>query len=90
MLDLLDGRTFDGETACYLVGPQVFMALAARAVLSGGVKEEMLYLSQELMTLCGIGMCGECVCGDRLTCRWGTFMEYRYLKEHAPSLIAYD
>lgn len=90
VLDLLDGRTFDGETACYLVGPQVFMALAARAVLSGGVKEEMLYLSQELMTLCGIGMCGECVCGDRLTCRWGTFMEYRYLKEHAPSLIAYD
>ncbi len=90
VLDLLDGRTFDGETACSLVGPQIFMALAARAVLSGGVKEEMLYLSQELMTLCGIGMCGECVCGDRLTCRWGTFMEYRYLKEHAPSLIAYD
>lgn len=90
VLDLLDGRAFDEDTACYLVGPQVFMALAARTVLEGGVKEERLYLSQELMTLCGIGMCGECVCGDRLTCQWGTFMEYRYLKEHAPSLIAYD
>lgn len=90
VLDLLNERRFDEDTACYLVGPQIFMALAARIVLSQGLEERYLYLSQELMTLCGIGMCGECVCGDRLTCQWGTFMEYHYLKEHAPSLIAYD
>ncbi|NLZ77026.1 MAG: dihydroorotate dehydrogenase, partial [Spirochaetales bacterium] len=59
VLDLLDGRVFDEETACYLVGPRVFMALAAQAVLERGVREDLLHLSQELMTLCGIGMCGE-------------------------------
>ena len=89
VLDLLDGRAFDEDTACYLVGPTGVHG-SRRSDGARGVKEERLYLSQELMTLCGIGMCGECVCGDRLTCQWGTFMEYRYLKEHAPSLIAYD
>ena len=44
----------------------------------------------ERMTLCGIGMCGECACGDRLTCRWGTFMRYDYLKQEASELLAYD
>ncbi|MFA5698509.1 MAG: dihydroorotate dehydrogenase [Sphaerochaeta sp.] len=90
VLDLLSDRVFTEETAAYLVGPQIFMTLAARILLEQGVVEKNLFLSQELMTLCGIGMCGECVCGDRLTCQWGTFMEYTYLKENAPALLAYD
>ena len=90
VLDLLDSLPLEEEQACYLVGPEVFMAIACRKLLARGVKEHNLYLSMERTTLCGIGMCGECACGDRLTCRWGTFMQYDYLAKEAPELIAYD
>lgn len=90
VLDLLDSLPLEEEQACYLVGPEVFMAIACRKLLARGVKEHNLYLSMERTTLCGIGMCGECACGDRLTCRWGTFMQYYYLAKEAPELIAYD
>ncbi len=90
VLDLLDTIPLDPNQACYLVGPEIFMAIACRKLLGRGVKEENLYLSMERTTLCGIGMCGECACGDRLTCRWGTFMQYDYLAKEAPQLIAYD
>jgi len=66
------------------------MAIASRKLLGRNIAEENLYLSMERMTLCGIGMCGECACGDRLTCRWGTFMRYDYLKQEASELLAYD
>ncbi|MDC7231422.1 MAG: alpha-hydroxy-acid oxidizing protein [Sphaerochaetaceae bacterium] len=90
VLDLLDSIPLEEEQACYLVGPEVFMAIACRKLLARGIKEHNLYLSMERTTLCGIGMCGECACGDRLTCRWGTFMQYEYLAKEAPELIAYD
>ena len=90
VLDLLDSIPLDEEQACYLVGPEVFMAIACRKLLARGIKEHNLYLSMERTTLCGIGMCGECACGDRLTCRWGPFMQYDYLAKEAPELIAYD
>ncbi len=90
VLDSLDTIAVDDRTAAYLVGPEIFMAIAARKLLGRGIKAENLYLSMERMTLCGIGMCGECACGDRLTCRWGTFMDYGYLEREAPELLAYD
>ena len=37
--------------------------------------------------MCGIGMCGECVCGDRLACQYGTFFTYTYLLENAKELL---
>lgn len=90
VLDLLDDLPLSEDQACYLVGPEIFMAIAARKLLGRGIKAGNLYLSMERMTLCGIGMCGECVCGDRLTCRWGSFLEYDYLAKEAPELISYD
>ena len=90
VLDLLDTIALDPGMACYLVGPEIFMAIASRKLLGRGITEENLYLSMERMTLCGIGMCGECACGDRLTCRWGTFMRYDFLKREASELLAYD
>ncbi|NCC65954.1 MAG: dihydroorotate dehydrogenase, partial [Spirochaetia bacterium] len=90
VLDLLDSIDLDPEQACYLVGPEIFMAIAARKLLSRSISEERLYLSMERMSLCGIGLCGECACSDRLTCQWGTFMQYSYLTKEAPELIAYD
>jgi dihydroorotate dehydrogenase (NAD+) catalytic subunit len=87
VLDLLATISLDSDQACYLVGPEIFMAIAAKKLLAKGIAEERMYLSMERMTLCGIGMCGECACGDRLTCQWGTFMRYDYLKEHAPAMV---
>lgn len=75
------------DTAAYLVGPEKFMAIAASSLLRAGVPVENIYLSLERSTLCGIGMCGECVCGDRLTCQWGTFQSYQYILENAPELL---
>ncbi len=87
VLDLLKEREISSDTAIYLVGPEVFMAIAAKQLLEMGVREEMLHLSMERMTRCGVGLCGECACGHRLACQWGTFMDYTYLKANAPSLL---
>ena len=63
------------------------MAIAATRLIKEGAAKSDIYLSLERSTLCGIGMCGECVCGDRLTCQWGTFQKYEYIKENAPELL---
>lgn len=73
--------------SCYIVGPTAFMRAAACLMLEAGVDAARILLSLELSTLCGIGMCGECLCGERLTCAWGTFMDYRYVRENAPELL---
>jgi dihydroorotate dehydrogenase (NAD+) catalytic subunit len=75
------------DLACYIVGPTAFMRAGALLMLEHGVSPNRILLSLELNTLCGIGMCGECLCGDRLTCSWGTFMDYAYLRDHAPELL---
>lgn len=88
VLDQLDAALQDTEgLACYVVGPEKFMAIAARKMLGAGIPASSIYLSMERNTLCGIGMCGECVCGDRLACQWGTFMRYDYLLAEAPELV---
>lgn len=73
--------------AAYLVGPEKFMAMAAKVLKDAGLDPSLIYMSMERSTLCGIGMCGECVCGDRLTCQYGTFMTYEYLLNNAPELV---
>jgi len=75
------------STAVYIVGPEKFMAKAARIARSASIDPCNIFLSMELSTMCGIGMCGECVCGDRLTCQWGTFLSYDYLEREAPVLL---
>ncbi len=87
VLELLDTIGLDSEQGCYLVGPDKFMEIAAKKLIARGICGDRLYLSMEKNTLCGIGMCGECACGDRLTCRWGTFMQYDYLVENAPEMV---
>lgn len=77
----------DEDLSCYLVGPTQFMHRAAEDMVAAGVHASRIHLSLELSTLCGIGMCGECLCGDRLTCAWGTFMDYAYLQKEAPQLL---
>ena len=88
VLDHLDAHVAGKEDlVAYLVGPEVFMAIAARRLIALGVPAECILMSLERSTLCGIGMCGECVCGDRLTCQWGTFQSYEYIHREAPELL---
>ena len=75
------------DTCVYLVGPEKFMSIAAKRLMEKGISRDMIYLSMERSTMCGIGMCGECVCGDRLTCQWGTFFPYSYLEDNAGELL---
>jgi dihydroorotate dehydrogenase (NAD+) catalytic subunit len=75
------------DLSCYVVGPSVFMRIAADYMLDAGIRADRIHLSLELNTLCGIGMCGECLCGERLTCAWGTFIDYGYIRREAPGLL---
>jgi dihydroorotate dehydrogenase (subfamily 1) family protein len=87
VIDALPSYIHGSSVAAYLVGPEKFMAKAASVLMKAGLPSDRIFLSMERMTLCGIGMCGECVCGDRLTCQWGTFMSYDYLLKEAPELL---
>lgn len=75
------------DTEAFIIGPEKFMARAARLMLARGIGAEHIHLSMEKLTLCGIGMCGACVCGEKLTCRYGTFMTYDYLLKEAPEFL---
>jgi len=78
ILDSIKIKDFE-NTAVYIVGPEIFMKKAAERVSKQGVKANRIYISMEKNSMCGIGVCGECACGWKLTCQWGTFMTYSYL-----------
>ena len=82
VLDAITKEMVEGDTRVYIVGPGKMMELAAKKMVSLGVPEERLFLSMEKLTLCGVGMCGECFCADRLPCKEGTFYSYQELTEY--------
>lgn len=67
--------------AAYIIGPDIFMKRASEILIDLGYDEEYIFLSLEKTTLCGVGLCGECACGDKLTCQNGTFLSYKYVRE---------
>lgn len=88
VIDVLEQQICSVEdTAFYTIGPEVFMSRAARIMSQKGIADSRIFLSMERPSMCGIGMCGECACGDRLTCQYGTFVRLDFLKEHAPELL---
>lgn len=71
------------EVAYYIVGPTPFFTRAAETLKSFGVREKHIFLSLEKLTRCGVGLCGECSCGKKLTCQYGTFVTYNeYLESN--------
>ncbi len=82
VLDTLTAEDLSGDTALYVVGPGKMMESAAKRAESIGLSPERIYLSMEKNTMCGIGMCGECVCGSHLPCKEGTFFTWKTLKEN--------
>ena len=78
---LTDDGTKLSDIAFYLVGPTVFMKNAAGILKDRGISTDMILLSMEKNTMCGVGLCGECVCGSRLSCQWGTFFTLTFLEK---------
>ncbi|MBN2781285.1 MAG: dihydroorotate dehydrogenase [Candidatus Marinimicrobia bacterium] len=66
----------------YAVGPDILMRKALELAVEKGCPPEYCYASLETNTMCGIGMCGECECGGKISCKSGTFYAYPFLKEH--------
>lgn len=82
VLDTITAEDLSGDAALYVVGPSVMMRKAAEKAESLGLASGRIYLSMEKNTMCGIGMCGECVCGGHLPCKEGTFFTWETLKEN--------
>ena len=86
VLDTLTADDIAGDTRVYIVGPGKMMDAAAKKLVSLGMAPDKIALSMEKLTLCGIGMCGECVCAGKLACKEGTFYSYRELTEAEETL----
>jgi len=79
--ELDDPGSIVGDWALYTIGPPDFMRRAVEAAEIRGTKPQDIYLSVETATHCGVGLCGECECGGRLTCQDGTFFSKKFLDE---------
>ncbi|MBO8435605.1 MAG: dihydroorotate dehydrogenase [Spirochaetes bacterium] len=86
VLDTLTDKDVEGDVSAYVVGPGKMMEKAARQLETLGLSDKRIYLSMEKNTMCGIGMCGECVCGGHLPCKEGTFFTWKTLKENGAEL----
>ena len=86
ILDSIVPSDLAGDTALYVVGPGKMMEKAAEKAEAMGFPADRIYLSMEKNTMCGIGMCGECVCGGHLPCKEGTFFTWKTLKENGAVL----
>jgi dihydroorotate dehydrogenase (NAD+) catalytic subunit len=67
------------DQSLYVIGPFPFMHAAAEAGRRAGIDPSRIQLSIETKTRCGVGLCGECACAGRLTCREGTFFRLEEL-----------
>jgi NAD(P)H-flavin reductase len=64
------------ETAAFVVGPEIMMRFAARALVDQGLPPDRIWLSMERAMKCGIGLCGHCQYGPTLVCRDGPVYPY--------------
>ncbi len=77
---LLENTSKD-DIAFYLIGPEIFMKRASSILLEEGFAANKILLSMEKNSMCGVGLCGECASGERLSCQWGTFFTLEFLQE---------
>ena len=70
------------ETVAFVVGPEIMMRFAARALLEEGVPPERMWLSMERSMKCGVGLCGHCQYGPFLVCRDGAVFPYLELEPY--------
>lgn len=87
VLGEIDSADLSGDMNAYLIGPEIFMAIAAKKLLDKGFDKNNIYLSMEKNTRCGVGLCGECVCGETLTCQSGSFVSYNYIEKNESEIL---
>ncbi|MBK5200532.1 MAG: nitronate monooxygenase [Spirochaetaceae bacterium] len=87
VLQEIDTADLSGDINAYLIGPEIFMAIAAKKLIDKGFDKNNIYLSMEKITRCGVGLCGECVCGETLTCQSGSFVSYNYIEENENEIL---
>lgn len=80
VIDTITKEAVSGDTKAYIIGPTPMMRAAASRLVELGMRSDDIYVSVESLTLCGIGMCGECVCGSKLPCKEGTFYKYSQIE----------
>ncbi|MEW5817436.1 MAG: hypothetical protein AB1798_18825, partial [Spirochaetota bacterium] len=71
------------DSVFYNMGPAQFMKKAGELERDLGATPNVIYFALETNTMCGIGLCGECVCGEKRTCKDGTFLSLKYLEKHS-------
>jgi len=64
------------RTTAFVVGPEVMMRFAVRALLLAGVAARRIYLSMERNMQCAAALCGHCQFGPFLVCRDGPVFCY--------------
>jgi NAD(P)H-flavin reductase len=75
---LIAQARFDPATVTvFMVGPEIMMRFAVRALFAAGVGEHRVFLSMERTMQCAVGMCGHCQLGPFLVCRDGPVLPYR-------------
>lgn len=73
VLDTITAEDVSGDVRVYIVGPGAMMKAASERLLALGMDEDKIHISVEKLTLCGVGLCGECFCAGKLSCKEGTF-----------------
>jgi NAD(P)H-flavin reductase len=77
---LIPKATFDPKvTTAFVVGPEVMMRFAVRALRDAGVADDRMYLSMERNMQCAAALCGHCQLGPFLVCRDGPVFSYQAL-----------
>ena len=77
---LIPHASFDADvTTAFVVGPEVMMRFAVRALRAAGVADDRVYLSMERNMQCAAALCGHCQLGPFLVCRDGPVFSYQVL-----------
>ena len=71
-LDLKDPK----DAVAVVVGPPAMMRFSVQGLLSIGIPEENIWISQERKMCCGLGKCGHCKINDTYICLDGPVFNY--------------
>jgi len=74
---LIPRAALDPEaTVAFVVGPEIMMRFAARALVGEGIAADRIWISMERSMKCGVALCGHCQFGPSLICRDGAVYPY--------------
>jgi len=70
------------EVCFYNTGPLGFVKEAMRLEAELGAFPKDIYGSIETVTMCGVGLCGNCEYGGKLLCKEGNFLSLNFIKNY--------